>query len=162
MAARHPRPLTGRTVLLCLVGFFAVVAGANAIMIRAAVSTFGGVETSSSYQAGLAFKREAAAARAQDQLHWQVKANVRPVPGAIRVEIDARDAAGRPLSGLEARVLLHHPADARADQTVAVSEDTAGHFRGTTTAVAGQRELMIELSRGGERLFRSQNRVVLQ
>lgn len=162
MAAEHPRPLTGRTVLLCLVGFFGVVAGVNAIMIRAAVSTFGGVETSSSYQAGLAFQREAAAAHAQDQLHWQVKANVRPMSGAIQVEIDARDAAGKPLSGLEARVLLHHPTDGRADQAVAVNEESAGHFRGTTAAIAGQRELMIELSRGGERLFRSQNRVVLQ
>ena len=46
-------------------------------MIRAAISTFGGVETGSSYQAGLAFEREIAAARAQDALHWQVKANVR-------------------------------------------------------------------------------------
>jgi len=158
----HPRPLTGRTVLFCLLGFFGVVALANAIMIRAAVSTFGGVETSSSYQAGLAFEREAAAAHAQDQLHWQVKGNVRPVSGALEVEIDARDAAGKPLSGLEARVLLHHPTDGRADLTVEVSEDTAGHFHGTTASITGQRELMIELSRSGERLFRSQNRVVLR
>jgi nitrogen fixation protein FixH len=160
--AKHPRQLTGRGVLLCLLGFFGVVFAVNGIMIRAAVSTFSGVETSSSYQAGLAFERDAVAAHAQDELHWQVKANIRPVAGAILVEVDARDAAGRPLSGLEARVVLHHPTDGRADQTVAVSEDTAGHFRGTTTAAAGQRELMIELSRAGERLFRSQNRVILQ
>ena len=50
-------------VLICLVAFFAVVAGVNAVMIRAAVSTFGGVETDSAYQAGLAFAREIAAAR---------------------------------------------------------------------------------------------------
>ena len=61
------RPLTGRTVLFCLIGFFSVVAGVNAVMIRAAVSTFGGVETSSSYQAGLAFAREAAAAQIKAQ-----------------------------------------------------------------------------------------------
>ena len=160
--ANHPRPLTGRTVLFCLLGFFGVVTLANAIMIRAAVSTFGGVETSSSYQAGLAFARNAAAARAQDERHWQVKASVRPSGDAIVVEIDARDAAGRPLTGLEATVTLHHPTDRRADQTVTVSEDAAGRFRGTATTFAGQRDLLIELSRGGERLFRSQNRVVLQ
>ena len=39
------RELTGRMVLICLVAFFAIVAGVNAVMIRAAVSTFGGVET---------------------------------------------------------------------------------------------------------------------
>jgi len=158
----HPRPLTGRAALLCLIGFFGVVALANAIMIRAAVSTFGGVETSSSYQAGLKFERELASAHAQDELHWQVKANVRPVADATVVEIDARDAFGRPLAGLDANVILHHPTDARADQAVAVHEETAGHFRGTAARFAGQRELMIELSRGGERLFRSQNRIVLR
>jgi nitrogen fixation protein FixH len=159
---KAPRPLTGRTVLLCLLGFFGTVALANGIMIRAAVSTFGGLETASSYQAGLAFERDVAAARAQDELHWQVRANVRGTADETVVEVDARDAAGRPLAGLEARVLLHHPTYGRADQTVVVSEETTGHFRGTTAAAAGQRELMIELSRGGDRLFRSQSRIVLQ
>jgi nitrogen fixation protein FixH len=158
----HPRPLTGRTVLFCLLGFFGVVVLVNAIMIRAAVSTFGGVETASSYQAGLAFARDAAAARAQDERHWQVKANVRAAADSVVVEIDARDAAGRPLTGLEASVVLHHPTDRRADQVVAVNEGAAGHFRGTAVRFAGQRDLLIEFSRGGERLFRSQNRVILQ
>jgi len=158
----QPHPLTGRTVLFCLLGFFGTVALANAIMVRAAVSTFGGVETSSSYQAGLAFARNAAAARAQDDLHWQVKADVRPSGEAIVVEIDARDATGRPLTGLEASVMLHHRTDRRADQTISVGEGSAGRFRGTGTRFAGQRDLLIELSRGGERLFRSQNRVILQ
>jgi nitrogen fixation protein FixH len=157
-----PRPLTGRAVLLCLLGFFGVVALANAIMIRAAVSTFGGVETSSSYQAGLAFEREVASAQAQDALHWLVKAKVRPATDALVVEIDARDAAGRPLAGLDASMVLHHPTDRRADQTVALAEDTTGHFRGATALISGQRDVLIELSRGGERMFRSQSRVFLQ
>jgi nitrogen fixation protein FixH len=159
---KHARPLTGRTVFFCLLGFFGVVTLANGIMIRAAISTFGGVETSSSYQAGLAFARNAAAARSQDELRWQVKADVRPVSDTVVVEIDARDSRGRPLTGLEASVVLHHPTDRRADQAVALGEGAAGHFRGTTARFAGQRDLVIELSRGGERLFRSQNRVVLQ
>ena len=41
----------------------------NVVMIRAAISTFGGVETAKPYQAGLAFKREIAAARAQEARH---------------------------------------------------------------------------------------------
>jgi len=159
---KHPRPLTGRTVFLCLIGFFGVVTLANAIMIRAAISTFGGVETPSSYQAGFAFARNAAAARAQDELRWQVKATVRPTLEVVAVEIDARDSMGRPLAGLEATVMLHHPTDRRADQTVALTEGAAGTFRGTSARFSGQRDLMIELSRSGERLFRSQNRVVLQ
>jgi nitrogen fixation protein FixH len=155
------RPLTGRTVLFCLIAFFGVVAGVNAIMIRAAVSTFSGLETSSSYQAGLAFARDAAAAHAQDGLHWRVKAKVQPIDGKTLVEIDARDAGGQPLSGLTATAHLAHPNDRRADQDVSLNEGTAGQFRGTASAVIGQWDVIIELSRAGERLFRSRNRVVL-
>jgi nitrogen fixation protein FixH len=160
-ANRSARPLTGRTVLLWLLAFFAVVSLANGILIRAAVTTFGGVETASSYQAGLAFAREAAAVRAQDTLHWQVKASVRPLAERTVVEIDARDAAGRPLSGLQASVNLSHPTDRRNDQPVTLGEDTSGHFRGTAAPIAGQWDVVIELSRDGERMFRSRNRVVL-
>jgi len=43
------RPLTGRTVLLCFIGFFGVVFTANFFLVRAAVTSFGGVETESSH-----------------------------------------------------------------------------------------------------------------
>jgi nitrogen fixation protein FixH len=157
-----PRQLTGRTVLICLIAFFAVVALVNGIMVRAAVSTFGGLETGSAYQAGLAFARETDAARAQDARHWRVKANVRLADGKTLVEIDARDAAGAPLAGLEATAALHHPTNRRGDHTITLSEDGSGHFRGIAAATAGQWDVLIELSRAGERLFRSRNRVVLQ
>jgi nitrogen fixation protein FixH len=155
------RPVTGRMVLFCLVAFFAVVSLANGIMIRFAVTTFGGVETSSSYQAGLAFGRESAAAHAQDELRWQVQAKVQLTGGGTLVDIDARDAEGRPLTGLQATARLSHPTDRRADQVVVLNEDTLGRFRGTAGAIVGQWDFIIELSRGGERLFRSRNRVVL-
>ena len=63
--ARSDFRLTGRMVLACLVAFFAIVFGVNAIMIRAAMSTFGGVETQNAYQAGLAFNHQQADALAQ-------------------------------------------------------------------------------------------------
>lgn len=155
------RPLSGRTVLLCLIAFFAVISLANGIMIRAAVTTFGGVETASAYQAGLAYAREAGAAHAQDALNWQVRAQVRPSAGTTRVEVDVRDAAGAAIAGLQASARLERPTDRRADQEVALHEDGAGRFRGTAGPFAGQWDLVIELSRGDARVFRSRNRVVL-
>jgi len=158
---KSPRPVTGRMVLFCLIAFFAIVALANGLLVRFALTTFGGLETASSYQAGFAFAREAAAARAQDERHWQVNAKVLPAAGATAVEIDARDAEGRPLAGLEASAQLAHPTDRRADQFVGLREAAAGRFRGTVGALAGQWDLVIELSRDGTRLFRSRNRVLL-
>jgi nitrogen fixation protein FixH len=158
---KAPRLVTSRTVLMCLVGFFGVVFIANGIMVRAAVSTFGGLETSSSYQAGLAFGRETAAAHAQDELHWHVTANVQSIPGKTLVVIDARDAVGQPLSGLQATARFSHPNDRRADQNISLAEEAPGHFHGAAKQLIGQWDVIIELARDRERLFRSRNRVVL-
>ena len=120
------------------------------------------MEAASSYQAGLKFGEEAAAARAQNERHWQVKANVRLSGSEALFDIDARDAAGHPITGLTATASLHHPANARGDRPVTLSEETAGPFPRATPAAAGQWDLVVELSRDGERVFRSRSRLVLQ
>jgi len=155
------RALTGRTVLICLIAFFAVISIVNGIMIRAAISTFGGVETGSAFQAGQAFKHDIEAASAQQSRHWQVKVNVSRADGGTVVQIDARDGTGHPLAGLEAVASLHRPTDRRGDLVVALSEETAGRFRGIGPAAIGQWDLLVDLSRNGERLFRSRNRIIL-
>ena len=160
---RRPRELTGRTVLLCLVTFFAVVASVNAVMMTFAVTTFGGVETASSYQAGVQFAREEAAANAQRTRHWQVTAALRPeINGSTEVELSARDAAGRPLAGLEATVSLTHPTNRRLDRPVPMRTDGNGRFHGAVEPRPGQWDLVIELARDGERMFRSRERVILR
>jgi nitrogen fixation protein FixH len=156
------RQLTGRTVLFCLLGFFGTVTAVNAIMIRQAVTTFGGLETSSAYKAGQKFEREIAAARAQEQRQWRVSADVRRTGAEALVEIDVRDAAGLTLAGLRATAELHRPTNAREDHKVSLSESAPGRFVGTAVAAPGQWDVLIEVSRGAERMFRSRNRVVLQ
>jgi nitrogen fixation protein FixH len=162
--SRAPRrPISGRMVLLCFIGFFGVVAAVNAVMIRAATSTFSGVETGSSYKAGLAFKNELAAARAQDALHWQVSGRLwRQGARQASVEITALDQNGAPLSGLALTARLAHPTDARRDHELPVSGAGAGLFRGVIEAGPGQWDLIVDLWRADERLFRSKSRVILQ
>jgi nitrogen fixation protein FixH len=159
---RRPRELTGRMVLICLIGFFGVVAGANAVMIHAALSTFGGVETQSSYQAGKVFEREVSIAHAQDALHWQVTASVKPAADATLVDVVARDASGKPLGNLTAHAQLVHPADSRFDRDVPLVEQAPGRFHAAIPPAPGQWDLVIELTRGGERMFRSKNRITVQ
>jgi nitrogen fixation protein FixH len=157
------KEVTGRIVLVWLVAFFAIVAAVNVVMIRAAVSTFGGLETESSYQAGLAFAREAADARAQDALRWRIDARLSTVrDGAASIVVDARDAEGRPLRGLAAAARLVHPEEQRDDHAVSLRETEPGVFRGTAAAAAGQWDLVLELARDGARVFRSKNRVLLR
>jgi nitrogen fixation protein FixH len=160
---RKPREVTGRMVLGLMVAFFAVVIGVNVFMAHEALSTFGGVEIESSYQAGQKFERDVAMAKAQDDRHWQVDAKVSAgANGAAVLDITARDATGARLAGMTATALFARPTDRRLDRTVTVSEDTPGHFRGSTDIAAGQWDLVIELSRQGERVFLSKNRVLIR
>jgi nitrogen fixation protein FixH len=159
----NTREITGRTVFALLVAFFGVVIGANAFLAHEALSTFGGMEIDSPYRAGQLFEREVALARAQDAQHWQVDAKVMPAAnGSTLLHIFARDATGAPLVGMTATAVFARPTDRRLDRAVAIIEDAAGRFRGSVDIAAGQWDLLIELSRHGDRLFRSKNRVVIR
>jgi nitrogen fixation protein FixH len=161
-SGRRSRELTGRTVLLCLVCFFAVVASVNAVMMTAAVTTFSGVETVNSYQAGVSFAREEAAAEAQESRRWRVNSSLRPqANGLTQVVLSAQDHDGHPLAGLEAAVSLIHPNDRRLDRSVTMQRNATGRFSGVVTPSPGQWDLVIELSHDGERLFRSKERIIL-
>lgn len=106
------RELTGEHVLFWFLGFFALVFAVNGVLVKAATSTFGGVETSSSYKAGLMFKQDIAAAEAQDALNWRVDGKiVRNGVGGAMLDISARNDKGAPLGGLNAKARLAHPAD---------------------------------------------------
>jgi nitrogen fixation protein FixH len=158
---RTSRPWTGRTVLVTLLGFFGLVFAANGVLVHEALSTLTGVDTDSAYQAGRRYEREVAQAKAQDARQWRVDAGVTPAAGGARLDITARDATGQPLSGLDASAQFERPTDRRLDQDVALVADEAGRFHGSAALAAGQWDLVIALSRRGEQLFRSRNRIML-
>ena len=160
---KQVRILTGRAVLLWLVAFFGAVFAVNGVLVGAAISTFGGVETASSYKAGLQFEREVAVVERQDALHWQVSGKLtRDGAGQAVLDVTARDAGGAPLAGLRADARLAHPADERLDHVIPVSPAAAGVFHGAAPAQPGQWDLIVDLYRGDKRVFRSQSRVTLR
>lgn len=160
--ARKPREVTGRTVLFSLLAFFGCVFAVNAVMVKAATSTFGGVEVQSSYKAGLQFETEVARARAQDALHWRVDGHVaRDGAGEAVLALSVRDAKGLPVPGIAAEARLAHPADERLDRDIALKPSGAGTFRGEASAAAGRWDLIVDLYRDGTRVFRSRSAVVL-
>ncbi|HZH12355.1 MAG TPA: FixH family protein [Microvirga sp.] len=159
-AGRSPRIVTGRTVLIYLVSFFGVIFAMNFFMIRVAISSFSGVETESSYKAGLTFKNDVAAAQAQNALDWAVEANIQH--GNPRsILISARDAKAQAISGLAAEVRLAHPTDKRRDSIIAFVETSPGQFQSLTPLPEGHWDLVIDLKRNGETVFRSKSRISL-
>src|SRR5918997_4125411 len=100
-ASPAPRILTVRMVLFYFIAFFGVVFAMNFYMVRVALSSFSGVETESSYKAGLSFKNDIAAAQAQDSRHWSVDATLQRGDHS-GVVITARGPQGQALTGLTA------------------------------------------------------------
>jgi nitrogen fixation protein FixH len=163
MATAAQKPLTGTKVFLMLVAFFGLVIGVNVTMMKLAIATLPGTEVDSAYSAGLSYEKEIVAAREQAARKWQVEARVqRQGDGVAMVRLEARDASGRPMTGLTFKGTLERPTDKRADLAVELSEVGSGVYRGTAGVVAaGQWDLVIEADARGQRLFQSRNRVIL-
>ncbi|QRM27317.1 FixH family protein [Microvirga sp. VF16] len=157
---RSPRPITGRTVLLYFVSFFGVIFAMNFYMVRVAISSFSGVETESAYKAGLSFKNDVAAAHAQDARHWSVDAALQRGDAAGLI-ITARDSQGQVLVGLIPEIRLAHPTDKRRDMPLEFVELTPGRFKSLTPMPEGQWDLVINLKRETETVFRSKSRISL-
>lgn len=154
--------LNGWMVLFYLVAFFGTVMAVNGVMVYEALSTLSGVDTDSAYQAGRMFEHDVAMAKAQDERQWHVDAKVTPSSDGARLDIVARDAADQLIGGMEATAVFERPTDRRLDQSVALVTDAAGRFHGKAAVAPGQWDLVIELSRQGEQLFRSKNRVFIR
>ena len=154
--------LTGSMVLVYLLTFFGVVTGVNGLMIYEALSTMRGVDTESAYQAGRMFEQDIAMLKAQDARHWQVDAKLTPAPDGTRLELVARDDAGRILTGMAASASFERPTDRGLDRNVALTENSPGQYYGKAQLIPGQWDLVIAISRQGQQLFRSKNRFVLR
>jgi nitrogen fixation protein FixH len=161
--AATARPLSGRAVLLLLLGFFGIVIAANGALMAFAIGTMPGLETEKPYQAGIGYNAEIAAARAQTGRGWGVVSRVvRDATGHAAVTVDARDAAGAPLPGLAVTVRLIRPTDQRADRFATLNERETGRYVGDAADVAaGLWDIEIEAGRGDARLYRSRNRITL-
>src|ERR1700745_3387416 len=119
----QPRQVTGLMVLGFMLAFFAIIVGVNAFMAHAALTTFGGVETASSYQAGQTFERDVARAKMQDEQHWQGDAELsRRAGGTTSLDITAHDKSGVPISGVTASAQFDRPTDRRLDRSIAVQQ----------------------------------------
>lgn len=158
----HGFRITGWHVLGSLLAFFGAVMVVNVVMVWAALSTFGGVETPSSYNAGLEFTNEMDRAAAQRALGWTVDAELAGNAAKRTVSIDATDATGNSVSGLSAEATFAHPADERQDRQVMLFEVAPGRYEGEADVPDGIWSLRLAFNRDGEVLYRSRNRVTLR
>jgi nitrogen fixation protein FixH len=155
--------LTGRKVLAIFVVFFAVVAGANAVLVTSAYRTWSGLDEPSPYQASQRFNAELRRAREQDARGWQLdSAVVREDGTGAAVTVRLVDAGARPLPGQTLRARLERPTDKREDVAAVLAETTPGTYAARIDAVApGQWDLVVEVTDDAGVSFRRRHRIVM-
>lgn len=128
---RMPREITGRHVLLLMVGFFAVIIATDSWLVYKAVSTFGGIETQDAYRKGLAYNDRIAEERAQAALGWTKDARIEK--NELRVSIRDKDQKG--VGNLQITAVVGRPATNTSDLTLKLTEIGAGEYMATVGAL---------------------------
>jgi nitrogen fixation protein FixH len=153
--------LTGRHVLAWIGAFFGVMFAANITLIYFALHTLHGSELENPYDASQAFNKRIAEARAQDKRGWTANVMTRAEGSGERVMVEFRDRNGAPISDLEVTARFQHPFDAAQDRQATLASD-GQDYEGIASPVApGRWTLVIEASRGAQRLFRSENKLAV-
>ncbi len=117
--------LTGKHILLILLGSFAVIGTVNAAFIYFALSTGPGEERGASYEVGRRYNNTLAEERSQNALQWNHQSQIAQ-GGRLRVSIS--DKAGGPVAGLAVTGNLGRPAADNADRSLAFKEVDAGIY----------------------------------
>jgi len=160
----HPagRPLTGRMVVAILAAFFGVMLAVNFIFASYAVKTFSGLDSDNPYDSGLAYNKEIEAARAQAALGWTVDLTRTQEAGGAQVTVTVKDKAGQPVAGLDAALHFYFPATRKLDRQVVAAAVAEGVYSGAAALAPGRWDVEVDLSRDGQRLFRSRNPLIVE
>ncbi|NKX43076.1 FixH family protein [Roseicyclus persicicus] len=109
------RKLTGWHVLAIFVGGFGIIIGVNVFMAVQAVSTFPGMEVSSSYADSQTFDDRRFA---QQALGWTASVEI---PGDGTLVLHLVDASGAPVNPAELHALLTRPTSQAEDQELVLT-----------------------------------------
>jgi nitrogen fixation protein FixH len=145
MAKPKPR---GRWIPWVFVGGFAVVIGANGVLITQAVRTYAGTTTAGTYDRGRAYGAVLAEAERQRALGWSADAALRD--GAVLLSARQRDGSPLPADA-EVAGFLQRPLE-RASLPLAFDPAGPGIWRAAPGAPsAGVWEAVLTVTRGADR-----------
>lgn len=133
------KKLTGRHVLLMLIGFFGLTISVNIYFMTMAVKSFRGEDVKGSYRQGLEYNQILKARRAQETLGWSAKANVtRETDGSRVIIIQLETQNARDLTGMSIKGVLRHRIDASLDQELTFLNSGVGRWTVLLDDVAGE------------------------
>src|SRR3954468_387267 len=151
--------LTGRGVLVALLGFFGLIFATNAIFITAAIRTFRGEDEARPYLQGVEYNHTLARRSEQARLGWRASMSDRRLPsGMVLLTVDVAQADGKPPAGLALTGELRHPADENRDRLLRFAETAPGHFESVLRDLNPGRWQMV-VSNSKDQPFRAEGRL---
>lgn len=143
------KPLTGRGVLVWLVGFFGLIIMTNAIFITEAVKTFRGEDEQKPYLQGVEYNHTLSHRAEQARLGWHASIDARRLPaGQVEILVSLRHPDGSPETGARLAGELRHPADENRDQALRFAQVSAGLYEARTQAASGHWDVLVSNSQG--------------
>ena len=127
------KEITGRHVLIGLLGFFGIMLFVNGIFVYIALSTFNGLENPNAYRDGLHYNQRIAAAERQAALGWSHRL---AVGEAGRLEVTIEDKAGKAVSGLAVNGDIRRPVGDGPAQPLAFDEVGSGTYAAKSAGLA--------------------------
>lgn len=145
------RPITGRTVLYAMLGFFAVIFAVNGAFVYFALSSFPGLSTDHAYEKGVKYNQTLADAATQGASGWKSQV---AVANRNYISVTISDPDGVGVEGLDVSAQLIRPARTGVDQQLVLIEDKPGHYMGTVSQLlAGQWRLEVNAMQNGKRIY---------
>ncbi len=154
------KPITGRHVLLALIGFFGVMLIVNGIFLYYAVGTFNGFETTNAYRRGITYNDRIGADVAQTARGWAATVHHNARGEELVIEVKNRQGGG--VGGLMIQGEIRRPATDREDQTVTFEEGAPARYTVPIKLAAGQWVVLLEAhepGKSGEASFRFKQRL---
>jgi nitrogen fixation protein FixH len=109
------------------VGAFAVVLGANTVLVVAASSTRVGLVVAKPYEKGIAYNRTLERLKTEEALGWMIEGDI---DSAGRIVATVLDRARQPLDGLQVEALFVRPVEGTTLPVAPLAADGGGRYRG--------------------------------
>jgi nitrogen fixation protein FixH len=133
MTQATARPLTGRFVALCFLGFFGTVFAANMTMVYFATHSWTGLVVRNSYVASQTFDKDTARMTADAAV---AHVSLAYANGSLNIQL--KDAEGQPLPAQKITLHVGRPSHERDDKTLDLTPTSAGQFDAPLQLGAGQ------------------------
>lgn len=142
--------------------FFAVVFGANGIMLFFALDSWTGLSTENAFKQGLAFNEQIAERDRQAALGWQVSFDATADrPGHMVFDTRVDDDRGVPVTAASVAVSLTRPTHEGYDSTATLTHLGGGHYVGEAdVSLPGQWQVDLIIDEPRGRYHRSKRVVV--